>query len=367
MESLLTMASSVVFPKILLSSVSDRYKLLQIIRYAIALALSFIFFFLRILLRFPPLLGQSFTVHLRKPESQDSISAIVADSGIARALSQMLSIMNAVHVSSRKYELVRSLAERVIEDNAREGSPEVNREVLSAAFSSTMGKLEGAMSARAVVGSGQFFVLGDGKLNQLLGAVRRLWAAAGSAPGDGLKDGDGADGSSSAEKLAAELLWLAWKMAECGAAEEAVSRWGSASGLASMAVYAEPRLQGSLVKVSAFLFKQAKELEEDEGKKYEESGGAVGQDRRMNMLMSWLPFLCHASNGTDTPVLSRAERTEMETVLEETIEELNNYGQEKVLALWLHHFTACPNSDWPNLQACYARWYTASRRLLLLN
>ena len=54
----------------------------------------------------------------------------------------------------------------------------------------------------------------------------------------------------SAEKLAAELLWLAQKLAACGFKEEAVDMWASASNLACLSLSAEPRLQGSLVKVS---------------------------------------------------------------------------------------------------------------------
>lgn len=54
----------------------------------------------------------------------------------------------------------------------------------------------------------------------------------------------------SAEKLAAEVLWLAQKLAQCGNVAEAVERWGSAHKLAWLALSAQPRLQCSLVKVS---------------------------------------------------------------------------------------------------------------------
>lgn len=84
----------------------------------------------------------------------------------------------------------------------------------------------------------------------------------------------------------------------------------------------------------------------------------------MSMLTSWLPLLCRASNGADAPILSSGERAEMVSVLEEMIEKLSWEQQEEVLALWLHHFTCCPDSDWPNLEACYTRWYSKSRDLL---
>ncbi|KAL6218398.1 hypothetical protein ACLB2K_011612 [Fragaria x ananassa] len=72
---------------------------------------------------------------------------------------------------------------------------------------------------------------------------------------------------------------------------------------------------------------------------------------QMQMLVLWIPLLCTASNGTDVPVLSISERAELERLLEETIEKLAEEDQERVLSLWLHHFTYCSSSDWPNLHA----------------
>lgn len=113
------------------------------------------------------------------------------------------------------------------------------------------------------------------------------------------------------------------------------------------------------------MFKQAKEMggEEEENIKKEQR-----RQTNMKMLMSWLPLLCRGSNGTDTPVLSISERAELEKVLEEIIEMLEQEEeQEKVLSLWLHHFTYCPSSDWPNLLASYTRWCTTSRKLIPLH
>ncbi|KAG6406778.1 hypothetical protein SASPL_134389 [Salvia splendens] len=86
---------------------------------------------------------------------------------------------------------------------------------------------------------------------------------------------------------------------------------------------------------------------------------------KMKMLMSWLPLLCSANNGTDAPVLSMVERAEVERILEEVIWTLAEEEQEMVLSLWLHHFTYCSSSDWPNLRSCYTRWCNASRATLL--
>jgi hypothetical protein len=115
---------------------------------------------------------------------------------------------------------------------------------------------------------------------------------------------------------------------------------------------------------AVFLFRHANsaEFEQDTGDR--EGDKAAVAEHRMAMLRSWLPLLCRGSTGTDAPVLSGRERAEMVTVLEELIEKLRWEQQEEALALWLHHFAACPDTDWPNLERCYTRWYAESRNLL---
>ncbi|KAL6964273.1 hypothetical protein U1Q18_035330 [Sarracenia purpurea var. burkii] len=356
-----------------LLTISERYKLLQLLRYLIVSAFLFLLHLLPTL--FPSLNPNSsqdygYDPNL-KPPTTDNHPAITggSDSGIGRALSQLLSIVNDIPVTSRKYEVVRSLAEKLIDENLQEGSEalrEVNCSALTAAFSRTLSQLRAAVVDRdRDRNSGDVDLAStDGirergdyrKVSRVLRAVRYYgdvaWTRFGKSSGELGRLG------SSAEKLAAEVLWLAQKMEASGCVEEAVCKWASATHLAWLALSAEPRLQGFLVKVSAFLFKQAKELGTEESKR----------QTKMKMLMSWLPLLCRASNGTDAPVLSFSERAELERALEETIETLEEEEeQEKVLSLWLHHFTHCPSSDWPNLHACYARWCSASRQLLLLN
>ncbi|TYH85160.1 hypothetical protein ES332_D02G246600v1 [Gossypium tomentosum] len=352
-----SMASSVfIYADKLFFNLAEKFKPFEIIRYV--LITSFLFF-LRLLsflfLSDLPPKSQShvYTFNPSKSNGRYLIGSGVSDSGIARALSQVLSIVNDIPVSSRKYAIVRSLAEGLIEENRREdaeGLREVNRAVLSSAFSRTLSYLEAAMywvkRALRVVRS-----VGDG-----------VWAREGSG---GVRE-DVIRSGNSAEKLAAELLWLAQKLVDCGFGEEAVERWASASNLASLSLLAEPRLQGSLVKVSTFLFKQARDMEmalDETEEFYEESR----RQTKMKMLTSWLPLLCRASNGTDMPVLSINEKAELEKVLEETIELLDHEEQEQVLSLWLHHFAYCSSSDWPNLHALYCRWCTNSRKLLLLH
>lgn len=187
------------------------------------------------------------------------------DSGIARALSQLLSITSEIPVSSRKYDVVRSLAEKIIEDNRREGLSfpalrEVNRTVISGAFSRTLRQLEAVVVEKGPEvwaegengpGPGPGSGLVDFRLKRVLRGVRLIgdlaWSRVRRARDEASRSG------SSAEKLAAELLWLAEKMAACEFVEEAVERWASASHLAWLALSAEPRLQCSLVKLSGTL------------------------------------------------------------------------------------------------------------------
>ncbi|GLT26060.1 hypothetical protein SLA2020_011470 [Shorea laevis] len=349
-----------------LLNLAEKHRVLQLIRYALV---SSFFFFLRLFPSLFPFLNTNYVDNHASKITQKEAVCGGCDSGIARALSQLLSIVNELPVSSRKYEVVRGLAERIIEENERENVEalrEVNRNVISAAFSRTLIQLEAAMAEQGPDGVGH-----DGldsrpepvqyQLNRIMKAFRSVGNGALARIGRGKT---GVNRSRfSAEKLAAELLWLAQKMAACGFVEEAVKRWAAASNMGWLAFSAEPRLQGSLVKVTAFLFKQAKNLgveEDEEGEKEQQ------RQTKMKLLMSWLPLLCRASTGTDVPVLSMREKADLEKVLEEIIELLGQEEQEQVLSLWLHHFTCCSSSDWPNLHASYARWCSASRKFLVL-
>ncbi|GMJ03456.1 hypothetical protein like AT5G64230 [Hibiscus trionum] len=345
---------------------AEKYRLIEIFRYL--LITSFLFFS-----RLFPSLFPSYSLSLRadgcsfNPRQSKYVitESEIGDSGIARALLQLLSSVNDIPVSSRKYGIVRSLAEKLIEDNNREDIEalrRINRTVLSSAFSMTLCRVEAAM-----VELGQDGVVGravSGLVHYQLNRVLRVVRSVGDGVWGRVRRGrEGVNRSGiSAEKLAAELLWLAEKLAACGFEEEAVERWASASNLARVSLLAEPRLQGSLVKVSAFLFKQAKYMGLEDT---DEASKDRSRQMKMKMLTSWLPLLCRASNGTDMPVLSLSERVELEKILEVAIEMLRHVEQEQVLSLWLHHFTLCPSSDWPNLLASYARWCTTSRKLFI--
>lgn len=165
-----------------------------------------------------------------------------------------------------------------------------------------------------------------------------------------------------AEELAEEMFWILQKMVECDAVAEAVVMWGEAERLGQLAVSAEPKLQIALLRLSVFLFRQAKKL--IDGK---EGDMLDDQPWTLSLLKSWLPLLCRVSNGVVAGIVgSITERAEMVRLLEEMIETLSCEEQEEVLTLWIHHFTVCADSDWPNLQSCYSRWYTHSRETPLL-
>ncbi|WOG82606.1 hypothetical protein DCAR_0101771 [Daucus carota subsp. sativus] len=338
-----------------LLNLEHRYKFLASLRYIL---ISAFFFLLNIF-------SHEYSKNVSKTSKNiPAARTYPGDTGISRALTQLLSIMNDVPVSSRKYEIVRTLSEKVLDGNMSEcHAPleEINVVVLSAAFSRTLLQLE---SRVAVIEDDSEIIEGaKGNFSKLSRVARAVWYCL-EAAWSRMGMSEVNKGGKSAEKLAAEVLWLAQKLAQCGNVEEAVERWGSANKLAWLALSAEPRLQGSLVKVSVFLLKQAKDIGND--KEDDEGNRERHKQTKIKLLMSWLPLLCRATNGTDTPLLSFSEKGEIERVLEVIIEALNNEEQEKILSLWLHHYIHCPTSDWPNLQDCYSRWCNSSRRLLIL-
>nr|KJB77538.1 hypothetical protein B456_012G142400 [Gossypium raimondii] len=310
-----TVTSLLVYADKSILVLAEKYKVLEIFRY---LVIASFLFFLRLFPSFSQFLKADDDYTFNSTQSSGYFVGYggVGDTGIGRALSQLLWSVNDIPVSSSKYGIVRSLAERLIEENNKEDIEalrEMNRTVLSAAFSRTLCLVEAAM---VELGQGRVGHYGAG-FGPVCYQLNRLLRAVGVGSG---RVGVSRSGNS-AEKLAAELLWLAEELA-------------------------------------AFLFKQMKDMDSDET----EEGS---RQTKMKMLTSWLPLLCRGSNGTDMPVLSLSERAELEKILEDTVDMLQHKEQEQVLSLWLHHFTYCPSSDWPNLHASYARWCTTSRKLLL--
>jgi len=145
--------------------------------------------------------------------------------------------------------VVRSLTEKIIDDNHLDGVHslrEVNRVALSSAFGRALRQLEVKVAERDQ-GEGEE---GDGR--ELYRMVRRrVWRVVGWR----VKGGEGGfSGGVPAEKLAAELVWMAKKMVECGCADEALRRWAVADNLGFLALAADPRLQALLVKLAGTIF-----------------------------------------------------------------------------------------------------------------
>ncbi|PNX92332.1 hypothetical protein L195_g015467 [Trifolium pratense] len=217
-------------------SFSLNYKLFQTLRFII---LTFYLF----LLRFIP----SFFFIQKYEESVKFTHDTRNDTAIGRALSQLLSALNDIPVSSRKYEVVRSLTEKIIDDNHLDGVHslrEVNRVALSTAFGRALNQLEGKVAER----EGEVEREGDG-VEYYRMMRRRIWKVV-RAVGWRVRGGEGGLGGVPAEKLAAELVWMVKKMVECGCADEGIHRWAAASNLGFLALSADPRLQSSLVKLA---------------------------------------------------------------------------------------------------------------------
>ncbi|XP_068646536.1 BTB/POZ domain-containing protein At1g63850 [Aristolochia californica] len=294
---------------------------------------------------------------------------------IGRALSHIFGLLNEISASSRKYQFAIAMADRIVDENALSGSDtlrDINRLALSAAFARTCSLLHRSLQTAYSHEDYQPVTLPCRVLHALpLGShlvsylrtacffcltnlfpspktERRLQRqVAGLGPAE-----SGGEAPVS-EKHAQELLWLANKMRGCGAVEEAVVQWSFASGLASLALTANARVQGAIVKISAILMREAARGEFETQKQL-----------KFHLLALWLPLFCFASNGYTYPFLTCSEKTEMERVLEDLISALPPTDQEIILLNWLQDFTIS-SSEWPNLQRCYDRWCRSSRKLLL--
>jgi hypothetical protein len=237
-----------------LLSFSLNYKLFQTLRFII---LTFYLFLLRFIpsFFFIEKYEESVKFNLKTHNNNNNNKLFTHDTrndtAIGRALSQLLSALNDIPVSSRKYEVVRSLTEKIIDDNHLDGVHslrEVNRVALSTAFGRALKQLEGKVAE--IEGE----VEGEGDGGEYYRMMRRrIWKVV-RTMGWRVRGGEGGLGGVPAEKLAAELIWMVKKMVECGCADEAIRRWAAASNLGFLALSADPRLQASLVKLAGISF-----------------------------------------------------------------------------------------------------------------
>lgn len=241
-------------------SFTRNYKLLQTLRFILA---NFYLFLLRFLPSFFINTYDAAAVKI-KPHSHKyahDTRAPKNDTAIGRALTQLLSTLNDIPVSSRKYETVRSLAEKIIDDNHMSGVHalrEVNRVVLSGAFGRALRQLEAKAAENGEGGEREGEKEREGECYYSSYRLRMRWIGLRRlvrVVGWSVRGGGGGDLSGvPAEKLAAELVWMAQKMVDCGFAEEALRRWAAASKLGCLALSAHPRLQTSLVKLAGMFF-----------------------------------------------------------------------------------------------------------------
>ncbi|KAG6478870.1 uncharacterized protein LOC122021078 [Zingiber officinale] len=289
------------------------------------------------------------------PPSADSTSA-------GRALSLVLSAVCSAPIVCRKYNLVRSLADQILNRNLGSGVEELlelNRAALAVAFARTIALLEVAIETEVCLASG-------------------LWPSWAVQATDEQRGGP-------AEKLAAETMWLGQKMAESRAASKAVTMWGSMVRLPVLAISVKPSLRNLIVRVGEFMITliHSDELE----------GNSTSS--RLAMLKAWLPLLCQLGKEPDTvrilqtmiekfpheeqddilslamlkawlPLLCKlGKKADAVRLLERMIKKFTHEGQGDILSLWLRHYTSCSDFNCLNLENSYMRWYSESEKLNL--
>lgn len=159
------------------------------------------------------------------------------------------------------------MADRIVDENARDGRAEllhINRTVLASAFARTAGLLYHSLRKQEAEGDdrigwrssiikalplGSYLVSYVKGLSRCVSIILHSVGMSQAEKRQQLAIGGGEE-EVMAEKLAQELLWVMNKLRFCGAVDEVVMQWSSASGLASLSLTSNPRIQGSMVKIS---------------------------------------------------------------------------------------------------------------------
>ncbi|KAK1385393.1 BTB/POZ domain protein [Heracleum sosnowskyi] len=279
------------------------------------------------------------------------------------ALSQILSLLNNLPATSRKYQFAQTMADKIVDENVRDGHVELmqlNRMALASAFARTSNILYGSIKSCSQAEDnsswttrlvGSVFPLGSCIIKSL-GTIFPLLGGGGSSMKQVALIGGVCEGHVVAEKHAQELLWLTNKMRLCGVVDEALVQWSVASGLASVALTANPRVQGFLVKISAILFGEIIRCNID-----------VAREVKFRLLAIWVPMFCYAENGIAYPILTGYEKAETEKIMDQLLSSMPVADQQIILTNWLQDFLIS-NSDWPNLQISYDRWCHTARKLI---
>ncbi|BBN18762.1 protein MpLDPS2 [Marchantia polymorpha subsp. ruderalis] len=312
------------------------------------------------------------TIRVALDTDQDHLR-IKSSGAIGRALLQVLSLVNDLPASSRKYAFARALTEKIIAENLSHGHgfESVNRVALSAGFQRTLAFLNETLASlhqqkrvgtiwsvplkfivRMLPGGGMALPL-PAPLSLVRSTIGGFlnpsphWAHVFPPTRIVYEE----NGTLMAEKLAEELLWLAQKLSECSALEEAINQWSSCSSLASMALSAKPRIQRSMVRLTALLVHGIVQGNVD-----------VAREVKFKLLLHWIPLFCTATHGGDGVIFNTTEKVDAEKTLAEAIRNLPESDQEVLLAIWLQEYAMSP-SDWPNLQSCYDSWCFETRKV----
>lgn len=298
-------------------------------------------------------------------------SRLAADGAMSRALRQMLVLVNDTPASSEKYEFVRALTEKLITQNMSKGDGtfcETNRVALQSAFLRTSDllaiSLEELQHQEEMKDASWFWVLVHSILQKNLGtfhwtlsvdyfctlAHNFLFGVAKSSklpsdlpPSQSTSIGKRLSFSVTTEKLAQELLWITEKLKECSSLHGITRRWSAMPRLAKLSCSAHPRVQACLLRVSVMLLKDFALCESE--------SSCV----KVDLLLIWLPLFCHAKIGFDFPSLTRSEKADTLSDLEQSITTLPLLDQEMVLSCWLREYVSS-TSEWPNLQECFEKW-----------
>ncbi|CAI0416371.1 unnamed protein product [Linum tenue] len=314
---------------------------------------------------------------LQQDDYEDDVGSLHA---LGRSLTHILALLNEIPASSGKYQFAMAMADRIMDGNFKDGHPElqeINRFALSSAYARTLALLYRSLQRRSSSSPshpdstaswttrairslpfGSYALSYVRGLNYCLTTVLQIassgvWRGGNNKNQLLLQGGDAGDDVVS-EKLAEELVWLTNKLRNYGLVEEAVVQWSHASGLASMALAIDARVQGLIVKTTAILIG---EMGGDRGEKVQVPGQV-----KSRLLVVWLPVLCHANNGLTYPVLTSIEKVGVERAIDDVMATLPGMDQEVILTNWIHDYTVTA-SDWPNLQVSYDRWCQSTREL----
>lgn len=185
-------------------------------------------------------------------------------------------MLNEIPASSRKYQFAMAMADRIMDENARNGHSDllhINLTALASAFAHTSTLLYHSLHrARpdqdagggtwpiSIVRSlplGNFiasYVKGVSTVLRFVGnsagGLRQL-AEGGRQQMAALSRGSSEEEERelATEKLAQELLWISIKMKDYGAVDEALEQWSFSSALASASLIANPRVQALIIRI----------------------------------------------------------------------------------------------------------------------